>query len=68
MSGPTPCSLRPMGSLPAVLCKLLRWRHASGCRRVLTSREMVEVGLLMSYGTSIADMFRQVGHLYGEHP
>ena len=25
------------------------------------SREMVEVGLLMSYGTSIADMFRQVG-------
>jgi putative tryptophan/tyrosine transport system substrate-binding protein len=25
------------------------------------SREMVEAGLLMSYGTSIADMFRQVG-------
>jgi putative tryptophan/tyrosine transport system substrate-binding protein len=25
------------------------------------SREMVEAGLLMSYGTNIADMFRQVG-------
>jgi putative tryptophan/tyrosine transport system substrate-binding protein len=25
------------------------------------AREMVEAGLLMSYGTSIADMFRQVG-------
>jgi ABC-type uncharacterized transport system substrate-binding protein len=25
------------------------------------SREMVEAGLLMSYGTSVADMFRQVG-------
>jgi putative ABC transport system substrate-binding protein len=25
------------------------------------AREMVEVGLLMSYGTSVADMFRQVG-------
>ena len=25
------------------------------------SREMVEAGLLMGYGTSIADMFRQVG-------
>jgi putative ABC transport system substrate-binding protein len=25
------------------------------------SREMVEAGLLMSYGTSIVDMFRQVG-------
>ena len=25
------------------------------------SREMVEAGLLMSYGTSISDMFRQVG-------
>ena len=25
------------------------------------SREMVEAGVLMSYGTSVADMFRQVG-------
>jgi putative ABC transport system substrate-binding protein len=25
------------------------------------TREMVEVGLLMSYGASVADMFRQVG-------
>ena len=25
------------------------------------SREMVEAGMLMSYGTSVADMFRQVG-------
>jgi putative ABC transport system substrate-binding protein len=25
------------------------------------AREMVEAGLLMSYGTSVADMFRQVG-------
>jgi putative ABC transport system substrate-binding protein len=25
------------------------------------SREMVEAGLLMAYGTNIADMFRQVG-------
>ena len=25
------------------------------------SREMAEAGLLMSYGTNIADMFRQVG-------
>jgi putative ABC transport system substrate-binding protein len=25
------------------------------------SREMVEAGLLMSYGTGVADMFRQVG-------
>jgi putative ABC transport system substrate-binding protein len=25
------------------------------------AREMVEAGLLMSYGTSLADMFRQVG-------
>src|SRR5207237_4826227 len=25
------------------------------------AREMVEAGVLMSYGTSVADMFRQVG-------
>ena len=37
--------------------------------RVPTScvnREMVEAGLLMSYGTNIADMFRQVGVYTGQ--
>ena len=32
------------------------------------SSEAVAVGLLMSYGTSIADVFRQVGVLYRQHP
>src|SRR5262249_1706135 len=30
------------------------------------NREMVEAGLLMSYGTNIADMFRQVGVYTGQ--
>jgi putative ABC transport system substrate-binding protein len=37
-----------------------RWRHAIRYRRIVPTVR-VEAGLLMSYGTTTADMFRQVG-------
>jgi putative tryptophan/tyrosine transport system substrate-binding protein len=50
-----------MPSSSAALCSLPRWQYATGCRRVMLPREMVEAGLLMSYGTIFLDMLRQVG-------
>ena len=45
----------------AGVCNLPRWRRAIGYPRAFVTREMVAAGGLMSYGTDIADMFRQVG-------
>jgi len=53
-------SSRPTPILSAAVCNLRRTardRLPAGA----FARETVEAGVLMSYGTSIADVFRQVG-------
>ena len=40
---------------------LSRWRRATRLPTIYALREFAEAGGLMSYGTNLADMFRQVG-------
>ena len=57
-------SSQPTASSPVAEFNLPHWPCVTGYPRAFLGffgRESVEAGLLMSYGTSIADMFRQVG-------
>ena len=60
-SAPTRCSSPPTGFSTAGACNLPRWRRVMRFPRSIRSREYVEAGGLISYGTSFADTFRQVG-------
>ena len=60
-SAPMPSSSRPTYSSSAGACNLPTWRRATGFRRLLRTADYVEAGGLMSYGTNVADTYRQVG-------
>ena len=49
----------------AAMRSLPRWRRATGYPRVFLRASSAEAGLLMSYGTSLTDMARQVGAYTG---
>ena len=60
VSEPMPFLSQAMPSSPVAACSSLRWRHATGSL-LFSARDMVQAGLLMSYGTNFSEMFRQVG-------
>ena len=49
------------GSSPADVSKWSNWRRCTRSPRLFANREFAEVGGLMSYGTNIADAWRQAG-------
>ena len=60
-SGPTPFSSATAPFSPAGVSNWPTWRRATRFPATYPAREFAEVGGLMSYGTNIADAFRQVG-------
>ena len=58
---PVRCSSVPALSCSPIRDKLSRWRLAMGCRRAIALREFAAEGVLMSYGASVTDAYRQVG-------
>jgi hypothetical protein len=60
-SAPTLSSSLSTHSSAAGAASLPRWRRATGFQRLILTRDFVAAGGLMSYGTDVADMFRQVG-------
>jgi ABC transporter substrate binding protein len=62
-SAPKPCSSAATGSSTVGACNLPCWRCATWFPRRI--REYAEAGGLVSYGTSFADTFRQVGNYCG---
>ena len=64
-SGPTRFSLAATAFSPAGGCKLLSWAAQRSIPATYASREHVEAGGLISYGSNIADAWRQVGVYVG---
>src|SRR3989454_12678609 len=60
-SGRTPSSLAPSLISTAGGFNSPCWRHPIGSPAIYAQRDFVEAGGLMSYGTNIADAFRQIG-------
>ena len=64
-SGPTPSSLAKIHFSMAGACSSRIGRRAMRCRMTSGSRDICEVGGLMSYGANIVDSYRQVGVYVG---
>ena len=60
-SGPTRSSSASTPSSTAGVSNWSLWRRATRSPRPMRAREFAEAGGLMSYGTNLADAFRQVG-------
>ena len=59
--GSARCSSAPIRSSMRSAIGSSRWRHAKRLPAIYERREFAEAGGLMSYGTSIAESYRQVG-------
>src|SRR6266487_2937496 len=64
-SGPTLFSSAMIPFSPAGVCNLPSWRRTTQIPSTYGTREIAEVGGLMSYGANISDGWRQAGNYVG---